>query len=352
MTGYTNTDAPGQMRGFFLQIERALFWLSTLPPGSIVGIETGDDVVIKNVDGNTTQEQDKSSISNKQPLSDSSKDLWKTLCIWLKALDADDGEKITNLLLVSNRKIPTTRFVWQINKARTEEELKLCLEKLKTFSSKSTEIKAYIDEVLTYSDEKLVSLLQKISVFDNASIGIDGVEIRDNLKIAKDIPFDKILLTLKGWIFDEAIKYWDAREPAWISVDALISLTTTLVTDYNKRPFIEKAVAHLPISAKDLNEKRNETFVQQLDLVSAQEEDKIDAIRLKTRGSSAPRVNHNNASGVGCTANSVRGKAVMGMRVEHSGPAERRAEHLAHQGNPGRPAGQQDRPYLVGAEPG
>ena len=75
--------APGPSAGYGYQIERALYWLSHSPAGAAVGIETDDDVAVRN--GTTSLlEQDKHSIAaGAEPFGDRSKDLWNTLNIWL-----------------------------------------------------------------------------------------------------------------------------------------------------------------------------------------------------------------------------------------------------------------------------
>lgn len=70
-------NAPGQMLGYLFQLERAVFWLSNLNSGGMVGIECGDDVVVKEIEysGITKYEQDKSSMTKGAPYTDLSKDL-------------------------------------------------------------------------------------------------------------------------------------------------------------------------------------------------------------------------------------------------------------------------------------
>lgn len=285
MTPKLNTDAQGQMRGYLFQIERALFWLSNCEPGSFIGVETGDDVVIKDSNDAIAYEQDKSSISQKLPFSDSSEDLWKTLCIWLRALNSENGEKISSLFLVSNKKVPSSRFIWKMHYATSNSELTECLNCLKTISSNSNKIRTYISEVKSYSDEQLVELIRKISVSDSNTSRIDEIQIRDNLKISKDIPFNTILLTLKGWVFESVVQAWDNGEPAWIEVDSLVRLSNNLVAEYINRPFIEKAISHIPISKKDIDANKDQKFVYQLEIINADEDDKLDAINDFLRSS-------------------------------------------------------------------
>ena len=63
-------SAKGQMYGYLYQIDRALLWLSRCPDGSIISIETDDDVVVRLKNGEsivTIYEQDKASVKKKYP---------------------------------------------------------------------------------------------------------------------------------------------------------------------------------------------------------------------------------------------------------------------------------------------
>lgn len=42
-------SAPGANAGFNYQFERGLYWLAQSPAGSVIGIETDDDVVVRAV---------------------------------------------------------------------------------------------------------------------------------------------------------------------------------------------------------------------------------------------------------------------------------------------------------------
>ena len=72
-------SAPGPSAGYGYQIERALYWLARSPAGAAVGIETDDDVAVRN-GTKSLLEQDKHSIAaGAEPFGDRSRDLWNTL---------------------------------------------------------------------------------------------------------------------------------------------------------------------------------------------------------------------------------------------------------------------------------
>ena len=100
-------SAPGPSAGYGYQIERALYWLARAPAGASVGIETDDDVAIRN-GAASLLEQDKHSIADgAEPFGDRSKDLWNTLNIWLNAIEESRVEaETTRFLMVTNKELP------------------------------------------------------------------------------------------------------------------------------------------------------------------------------------------------------------------------------------------------------
>src|SRR3990172_3569811 len=103
----TSHSAPGANAGFSYQFERALYWLAQGPAGSVVGVETDDDVAVRGAAASQLLEQDKHSIrEDAEPFGDRSKDLWNTLAIWIEALDTKEVADTTRFLMVTNKVLP------------------------------------------------------------------------------------------------------------------------------------------------------------------------------------------------------------------------------------------------------
>ena len=101
-------SAAGTNAGFSYQFERALCWLAQSPAGSIIGVETEDDVAVSGADSSKLLEQDKHSVrAAAEPFGNRSKDLWNTLAIWIEALDTKEVvADTTTFLMVTNKVLP------------------------------------------------------------------------------------------------------------------------------------------------------------------------------------------------------------------------------------------------------
>ena len=123
-------SAPGTSAAFSYQFERALYWLAQSPSGSVVGVETDDDVTVRGADASQLLEQDKHSIrEDAEPFGDRSKDLWNTLAIWIEALDTKEVADTTRFLMVTNKVLPEC-IAQQIGRAESEEEITACVAAL------------------------------------------------------------------------------------------------------------------------------------------------------------------------------------------------------------------------------
>lgn len=286
MTISTFHDAPGQMHGYLYQLERTLFQLSQTKSGGFVGVETGDDVVVKlsaRQDSEHIFEQDKHSTSRTIPFSDLSKDLWNTLFIWTSAVKTGNInlEKST-FLMVSNKKLPSNRFVWKINKVSQKDTALECVQDLRKIGSKHKgKLKDTIKQVLDLSDDELAQILIKINVLDVKTThdrNLHKKNIRANLRLGNDIPFNEAYQYLMGWLFDTVMNCWEKEKEAWVSVESLFEKRNDFIQRYHKKPFIERAVDSIPIKKNQREAQQKKDFVKQLKIIDCKDEDILDAI--------------------------------------------------------------------------
>ncbi len=100
--------AAGPAAGFAYQFERALNWLSQQNAGASIGIETADDIEVRDSDATSVLEQDKFSVRREYPaVQRSIQGLWNTLAIWVEAIDSGElSIDSTSFLMVTNNTVP------------------------------------------------------------------------------------------------------------------------------------------------------------------------------------------------------------------------------------------------------
>lgn len=248
--------------------------------GALVGIETEDDVVRIAKDGeNHIYEQDKHSISNNIPFGDNSKDLWNTLCIWLKAATEPGFDlENTEFHLVTN-KIVKDGLVVKIGKATSNQDCITCSDTIITHAANVPDgIKKYADKVCQYDISLLRKLLRKIVLCDgsNSSHGNKlKEEIKSLLHISESLPFEEIYNSLLGWVHSTAMHCWRNNKPAWLSRDKFTEHYQKILTRYNNKRFIETDKSLITLSLVDKESQYNELFVRQLYLIALEQDDSL-----------------------------------------------------------------------------
>lgn len=290
-----NHSAPGQMLGYLYQIDRALLWLSMCTPNSIVCIETDDDVVVNLKDGkdiNQIFEQDKSSIGKRNPFANKSKDLWKTILIWLDLITEKKIETSSSkFLLVTNIKVSKGCIAYQISKinnstskqSEVEEKLLEKYNQLKEIAKKpSKSIAKEAKRFLDYSQDEVISLLKQIELIDNDFPNYNRNDFIKKVAInlhLQDYPFNNIYDSLYGWLTSKITEFWLNGNIASLNESLLHAKRDDLVSLYHNKPFIEKTVDLLPVNDSEIKEEENNLFVKQLSKIDADEEDKLNAIK-------------------------------------------------------------------------
>lgn len=290
-----NHSAPGQMLGYLYQIDRALLWLSMCPPNSVVCIETDDDIVVKIKDGkeiNQIFEQDKSSISKKNPFANRSKDLWKTILIWLDLIEKKNIEiSYSKFFLVTNTKVSKGCIAYQISK--NNNSISDQKEKDKKVIEQYNELKEIAENpnknfaseaknFLNYSQDVVVCLLKQIELIDNDFPNYNRNEfiktVATNLRL-QSYPYHHIYDSLYGWLSSKIIELWLNGNIASLDENLLHAKKDELVSAYHNKPFIEKTVDLLPIKESEIKEEENKLFVVQLSKINADDNEKLNAIR-------------------------------------------------------------------------
>ena len=279
--------APGQLAGYQFQPERALFHLAVAGRGSMVCIETLDDVAVVDQQGRVIREQDKHYTSKRAPLSDRSKELWNSLHIWLSAI-ANEGLDLekTEFHLVTNRVVSTGLIhdLIRLENITANTEWQKFVKKLRNAGANPTkQLKPLVEGVLKNSDADLVAFAKRIKVTDGAQ-GSFGRALRgkiaDKLHLEAESVED-VLNGLLGWIHDTTLLLIRNGQPAWFSwEDFCERYRRELFAHCDRHFFRETAAAEIPVTDKDRDKYRQNVFVKQLLWLGLPEDDEqfIEAI--------------------------------------------------------------------------
>ena len=264
-------SAPGQLAGYFFQAERALFRLATGSRGTVVGIETLDDVAAIDRHGQTTLEQDKHYTSERAPLADRSKEFWNTLSIWLTAIDAEEVElEKTEFHFVTNKAVSAglVHDLIKLQKFPDDARLAEFVTKLrKAGASPPKHLKPIVESVLCRSDESLLSLANQIRVTD-AGLGSCGEGLRETIADALHLDAANapdVLNGLLGWLHDTTLLLLRSGRPAWFSwEDFCERYRRELFAHTDKSFFKERAAAEIPVTDEHRATYRERLFLKQL----------------------------------------------------------------------------------------
>lgn len=257
------------MAGFLFQPHRALLHLATSPRRSVVGLETLDDITVLYPQGATLLEQAKLSSSQRPPLGDTSRNLWRSLQNWKSAveqgyvnLDRAAFHLVTNSVL-SNGILHELRDAPPGSAAR-----RALLLTLREAGKKVTgDIRKMASDVLAWSDDELLALVQRVVVIDGTESGTP-TELRQRVFQHLAMPSrheDEIYEGLLGWIDSAALRMALEGTPIWFTREAFENQYRRLLFRYDDVTRVRETAEQLmAVTDKERQDRRGRLFVFQL----------------------------------------------------------------------------------------
>lgn len=268
----SHRQVPGTAAGFVYQIERALHWLAVCTdPDAMVGVETDDDVSVREENGKNVDEQDKLSYKETgQPFQDRGIALWKTLAGWLEtAKNGLQSQQEAELHLVTNCNVPSTALVRQIAKPdQSSEEISACIRELRSIAAEPSDtIQKYAAKIAAAEDDELDQLIRRIYLFD-ASAGTGSVEMRKRIEAELHLHPDddgpRVVQGLLGWLVSTLQDRWRTRQPGWVQRKAFDAQYHAELDNLKRRRKRERAERMVPISRDKKEAARGRGFVERL----------------------------------------------------------------------------------------
>lgn len=275
----TKHAAPGQYLGYALQPVRLCFHLLTCPPSASVSLEHLDDVTVHYPDGSILLEQTKSALSQ-NPLGDFANDFWKCLTNWFTSVSSGTIDpKVTTFRLYVTP-VKSGPRATALSQATSQKDIEKIFSRLKTSLSKlkkQPSCLAHINAVLGLTPEDRFNVVSRFRV---TSSDPDPVE-----------PIRELLMATVGpALIDPLCQFAIGR--AKELADALIREGKPAIIDGDQfkadfRLFVQKN--NLPSFLTPLTTTPSEldvssllsthpVFIQQLDLVKVDEDDRVRAV--------------------------------------------------------------------------
>ncbi len=279
-TQRVDSTAAGQILGYTLQLPRALCRLLEVGPGGAIGVEVLGDVTAFLPNGESINEEDKSSVQE-NPLTDRSTDLWKTFHNWIKLIEdrnVDPGK--TRFVLYCNqqgRKSLVNRFNDASTGEAAEAARRAAEEELGTLSSEHA-IWPYYDYVVNKHAKVFEQVIARFDLIIGSDSAYEDVraELRKMLVPESDLTF--ISHTMGGWMDETVMALIKAKQPAVIRHEDFKHRFDVLMTRIRQRELVDYAASELSLDKQDSSLKSRPTFVRQLDLINISEEQKLEAV--------------------------------------------------------------------------
>jgi len=280
-TQRVDSTAAGQLLGYTLQLPRALCRLLEVGPGGAVGVEVLGDVTAYLPNGDSINEEDKSSVQG-NPLTDRSTDLWKTFHNWIKLIEEGTVNlDKTRFVLYCNqkgRKSLVKRFADASTDESAEAARRAAEKELEGLSTEHA-IWPYYDYVINKHADLFERIITRFDLIIGSDSAYEDVRAELSKMLVPDSDLTFISQTMGGWMDETVMGLVKAKQLAVIRHKDFKHRFDVLMTRIRQRALVDYAASELLLDKQvDLSLKSRLTFVQQLDLINISEEQKLEAV--------------------------------------------------------------------------
>ena len=221
LTTSSKHNAAGSLAGYLFQCRLALLLglqMAKRKPNGHISIEKFDDITFQDQDLSLCLLQSKHSVTAKS-LSDSSKDVWKSLHIWMDQLEQGIIPfSSTKFVLITTSSAPDESAMALLRPGTSSDERRKCMMKLRATAEKSKNhsTSAARDHFLSLTDDQARTLLNQIDVLDSHPNLVDVMEeIEGELILTAPKHTSRAAKYLEGWWLSiVATRLLDAESPA------------------------------------------------------------------------------------------------------------------------------------------
>ncbi len=271
--------APGPYLGFALQPVRLCFHLLTCPSGAKVSLEHLDDVAIHYPDGTVTLEQTKSALKH-NPLSDWSRDFWKTIANWL--LGISTGQIVPSKSTFQLYVTPPHKGGWAqaLSDAATEAEVAALTATIKAKHAKLKKPKnceSSIQCFLNAPNDDRNALITRFKLLSEDEYPVDVLS--ELIKTAVDPKMiDPLCHAAIGMAKERADRLIRDGKPAVIEGDEFKVSFRSFVRKTNIPGMLASFTPIPPKSDVEELLSARPTFIRQLEIIEVAERERVRAV--------------------------------------------------------------------------
>jgi hypothetical protein len=282
-SGVRSPHVPDQYYGYSLQAIRFLHLLLEAPPGTMVCLEVFEDVGTVAPNRRTRASQVKSGLV-KNPLTDHSVELWKTLANWVSAVEArtlDPTSAIFEIYVGKNR---SGRLASAFHNARSEADAIAALgaARVALFGSGRmrrklpSDLQSQVSRVLDSDRGRFCNILRNFQITTAKRDPLADLRPLVVAKWVRPESIDIVIQHAHGWLKERLDSLLQMRKPAIVSVDEFIEEMRRFMPRCDFRHIVVN-MAGRP-TAEQIAAERAKTYVLQLELIELEEEGTLEAI--------------------------------------------------------------------------
>ncbi|MBR6703668.1 MAG: hypothetical protein IKL76_03815 [Clostridia bacterium] len=279
------THVPDKMEAYSLQVRHAFYeLLSSIDGEKVVSIELYDDVAIKTTE-NIEAHQLKNVISSSNPVSNHAVAFWKTLYNWGLSFETKVFDKSLKfrLVIISDRELKVGDILLALEQAVDTTSAKVALDNAREYFKKeesvSKSLKEYLDYCLSPEREDVI-----IEIIKNFQICLHvqnyDIELKERF-YRQTIPSeyaDQLFVYMLGWVNEKVHSFTKKNQAPVITTQEYREALQKQIRGLSFSNILS-AFSQVPQKTEcDEEMKKHDVYIQQLELIDADENTLFNAI--------------------------------------------------------------------------
>ena len=282
-------NAPGQLLGYSLQFTRLTQLLLEKGVNWVLSLECLGDVAGSGDTGQLYTEEDKSSHTS-NPVTDRSRDLWKTFHNWLASVERGEIRSSgTSFVLYVSRSVGGS-IVTEFSDAGTLEDASEALARAKVLlwgrpphfplrASVAEGIAAYVEHVFEADQRSVCEIICNFELHTGS--GSPTSDLRSAFTRLGLLPpelLDQAVSFATGWVKMRADEQLEASTPAQIAVEDFFAALRNFISSRTTRTVL-RSVTESPGEEEIQSALLARVFIRQLEIIEESDEEKLQAVR-------------------------------------------------------------------------